>query len=332
MQQNSSTSIASLPTISSTEPPHPTVVLIAGGSGLIGTALSQYLLDLGAQVRILSRSAPTKAVSGSNPTYFSWDPRSAVMDPAALQGVTHVVNLAGSGIADKAWTPARRKDLLLSRTQSVDCLAAALQRASEQGATPVQRIVTASAIGYYANGEAVATEQSPMGSGFLAELTSEWEKHSAPLGTWAPLTTLRIGLVLSARGGLLGPLLPVTSLGLGACIGSGQQWMSWIHEKDMVRLIVHALFTPEWSSGVYNSVAPLPRRHLGFMRSLAKALHRPLWMALPGWPLRWIMGPRSALILEGVLASSQKSQDQGFVYDFPDLDVALNDLLGKSDR
>ena len=223
MQQNSSTSIASLPTISSTEPPHPTVVLIAGGSGLIGTALSQYLLDLGAQVRILSRSAPTKAVSGSNPTYFSWDPRSAVMDPAALQGVTHVVNLAGSGIADKAWTPARRKDLLLSRTQSVDCLAAALQRASEQGATPVQRIVTASAIGYYANGEAVATEQSPMGSGFLAELTSEWEKYSAPLGTWAPLTTLRIGLVLSARGGLLGPLLPVTSLGLGACIGSGQQ-------------------------------------------------------------------------------------------------------------
>lgn len=126
--------MAPLPSISSTESPHPTVVLIAGGSGLIGTALSQSLLNLGAQVRILSRSAPTKAVSGSNPTYFSWDPRSAVMDPAALQGVTHLVNLAGSGIADKAWTSARRRDLLLSRTQSVDCLAAALQRASEQGA------------------------------------------------------------------------------------------------------------------------------------------------------------------------------------------------------
>ena len=332
MQQNSPPSNTPLPSTSSTEFTHPPVVLIAGGSGLIGTALSQYLLDLGAQVRILSRSGPTKAVSGSNPTYFTWDPRTSAMDPAALQGVTHIVNLAGSGIADKAWTSARRKDLLLSRTQSLDCLAAALQRASEQGATPVQRIVTASAIGYYANGEAVATEKSPMGSGFLAELTSEWEKHSAPLGTWAPLTTLRIGLVLSARGGLLGPLLPVTRLGLGACIGSGQQWMSWIHEKDMVRLIVHALFEPEWPSGIYNAVAPLPRRHLGFMRSLAKALHRPLWMALPGWPLRWIMGPRSTLILEGVLASSQKVQDQGFVFDFPDLDVALNNLLGKSDR
>jgi len=330
MQQNSSNTILSSPSISSKESSHPPVVLIAGGSGLIGTALSQYLVGLGAHVRILTRSGPTKPALGSNLSFVTWDPQSAVMDPAALRGVTHVVNLAGSGIADKAWTSARRKDLLLSRTQSADCLAAALQRASEQGATPVERIVTASAIGYYANGEAVATEQSPKGSGFLAELTSEWEKHSAPLGTWAPLTTLRIGLVLSARGGLLRPLLPVTQLGLGACIGSGRQWMSWIHEKDMVRLIVHALFDTEWPSGVYNAVAPLPRRHLGFMRSLAKALHRPLWMALPGWPLRWIMGPRSTLILEGVLASSQKVQDQGFVYDFPDLDVALNDLLGKS--
>ncbi|NBW32954.1 MAG: TIGR01777 family protein [Cytophagia bacterium] len=321
MQQNT---LSKIPVPSSPSPP---IVLIAGGSGLIGTALCKHLVTMGAQVRILSRSAKTKAAPTSNPSFYFWNPQTAEIDDNALTGVTHLVNLAGAGIADKAWTKARRLELLWSRTQSADCLAAALQKASEKAPTSVQRIVTASAIGFYTPGEVLATEESPGGSGFLAELTGEWEKHSAALGAWAPLTTLRIGLVLSPHGGLLAPLLPMTRLGLGACIGSGRQWMSWIHEKDMVRLIMHSLFDPEWPSGIFNAVAPLPRRHLGFMRSLAKALQRPLWIALPGWPLRLLMGPRSTLLLEGVLASSQKVQNQGFAFEYPELDQALHNLI-----
>lgn len=308
----------------------PMVVLITGGTGLIGSALTMELLRIGAEVRILTRS-PKDARSSSKESvgYFGWNPATGTMDEKALNGVTHVVNLAGAGIADRAWTPNRRRELLLSRTQSAECLALALQKAAQNGTSSVERILTASAIGFYNPGEALATEESPAGSGFLAEVTQAWEQSSARLADWAPLTTLRIGLVLSAQGGLLQPLIPVTRLGLGACMGTGRQWMSWIHEKDLTRLLLYALLEPGWPSGTINAVAPLPRRHLGFMQALAKSLNRPLWMAVPAWPLRWVLGPRSSLILEGVLASSQKAQDLGFTYEFPDLDSALQDLRGR---
>ncbi|MFZ9680216.1 MAG: TIGR01777 family oxidoreductase [Bacteroidia bacterium] len=303
------------------------VVLITGGTGLIGTALSKEMIRRGAEVRILTRSTRDirKPLTGTL-RYFGWNPSTGIMDAEALLGVTHIVNLAGAGIADRAWTPARRRELLLSRTQSAECLALALQKTAQNGDSTIERIITASAIGFYAQGENLATEESPAGSGFLAEITQAWEQSSAGLAAWAPLTTLRIGLVLSAEGGLLKPLIPVTRLGLGACIGSGRQWMSWIHEKDLVRLILHALLEPSWPSGTINAVAPLPRRHLGFMQALAKSLNRPLWIALPSWPLRWVLGDRSSLILEGVLASSQKVQDLGFSFEYPELNGALQEL------
>jgi uncharacterized protein (TIGR01777 family) len=236
------------------------------------------------------------------------------------------VNLAGAGIADQSWTKQRRKELLESRTLSAIFLKELL---SGQPQGSVHRIVTASAIGFYPSGEDLADESSPQGQGFLSMLTQAWEQSTEPLNTIAPLTTLRIGLVLSARGGLLGPLLPVTRLGLGATLGNGRQWMSWIHERDMVHLITHALFSPGWSPGIYNAVAPLPRRHLEFMRSLADAVHRPLWLAAPAWPLRLIMGERADLILNGIKASSQKTMDAGFTFTYPDLKPALKNLLYK---
>ncbi|MFM7748646.1 MAG: TIGR01777 family oxidoreductase [Bacteroidota bacterium] len=314
------------------------VVLISGGSGLIGTALANHLADKGCEARILGRQGKSqpmrnpkepsaRMVEGATPgkiTYWAWNPVLGEVDRAALEGVTHVVNLAGAGIAEKAWTTRRRKELLESRTLSAIFLKQILAE-RPQGA--IERIVTASAIGYYPTGEDLAVESSPRGQGYLAMLTQAWEQSTEHLNAIAPLTTLRIGLVLSARGGLLGPLLPVTRLGLGASMGNGRQWMSWIHEEDMVRLIAHALFAPNWSPGIYNAVAPLPRRHLEFMRSLAEAVHRHLWLAVPAWPLRWIMGERADLILNGVKASSQKTMDAGFTFSYPDLSPALKNLL-----
>jgi len=314
------------------------VVLISGGSGLIGTALADLLADMGCEARILGRKGKSQhvpnpkeplaqVVEGATQgkiTHWAWNPGLGQVDKAALEGVTHVVNLAGAGIAEQAWTTQRRKELLESRTLSAIFLKQILAE-KPQGA--VQRIVTASAIGYYPTGEDLAVESSPRGQSFLAMLTQAWEQSTEPLNAIAPLTTLRIGLVLSARGGLLGPLLPVTRIGLGASIGNGRQWMSWIHQEDMVRLIAHALFAPNWSPGIYNAVAPLPRRHLEFMRSLADAVHRPLWLAIPAWPLRWIMGERADLILNGVKASSQKTMDAGFTFSYSDLRPALNNLL-----
>jgi uncharacterized protein (TIGR01777 family) len=287
---------------------------------------------MGCEVRILSRTPqnhpPAASENSSNAqgivlTRF-WNPGAEEIDRTALNGITHAVNLAGTGIADRAWTPARRKELQESRTLSAQFLKKILSDASQPS---VQRIVTASAIGFYATGEDLAVETGSMGHGFLAELTGAWEQSTALLGSIAPLTTLRIGLVLSVRGGLLGPILPITRMGLGASMGNGRQWMSWIHEEDTVRLIVHALFASDWTPGIYNAVAPLPRRHVEFMRTLAAAVHRPLWLSLPGWPLRWIMGERAELILNGVKASSQKTMDAGFRYKHPELDGALTNLL-----
>jgi uncharacterized protein (TIGR01777 family) len=309
------------------------IVLITGGSGLIGSALANQLATMDCEVRILGRlphkspSKPFKSLNTSRGSIkaYSWNPAIGQIDRTALEGITHVVNLAGAGIADRAWSTDRRKELLESRTMSAGFLKQILREAPYP---PVQRIVTASAIGYYPSGENLAVESGPRGTGFLAELTEAWEQSTQPLEEIAPLTTLRIGLVLSQQGGLLAPLLPPTRLGLGASIGNGRQWMSWIHQEDMVRLIAHALLEPAWIPGIYNAVAPLPRRHLDFMRALASALHRPLWLSIPGWPLRWIMGERADLILHGVKASSQKAMDAGFTFRHPDLAPALNDLLG----
>ncbi|NBV04244.1 MAG: TIGR01777 family protein [Cytophagia bacterium] len=314
------------------------VVLISGGSGLIGTALAIHLAEMGCEARILGRQGKNQPMrnpkvpsaqgvelaSPGKITHWAWNPSLGQVDKAALEGISHAVNLAGAGIAEKAWTTLRRKELFESRTRSAAFLKQIL---AERPQGSVERIVTASAIGYYPTGEDLAIESSPRGQGFLALLTQAWEQSTEPLNTIAPLTTLRIGLVLSARGGLLGPLLPVTRLGLGASVGNGRQWMSWIHEEDMVRMIAHALFTPNWSPGIYNAVAPLPRRHLEFMRSLADAVHRPLWLAVPAWPLRWIMGERADLLLNGVKASSQKTMDAGFTFSYPDLRPALMNLL-----
>lgn len=314
------------------------VVLISGGSGLIGTALANHLAEMGCEARILGRQGKNqpmrnpkvpsaRGVELASPgkiTHWAWNPSLGQVDKAALEGVSHVVNLAGAGIAEKAWTTLRRKELYESRTRSAAFLKQIL---AERPQGSVERIVTASAIGYYPTGEDLAIESSPRGQGFLALLTQAWEQSTEPLNAIAPLTTLRIGLVLSARGGLLGPLLPMTRLGLGASMGNGRQWMSWIHEEDMVRMIAHALFTPNWSPGIYNAVAPLPRRHLEFMHSLSNAVHRPLWLAVPAWPLRWIMGERADLILNGVKASSQKTMDAGFTFSYPDLHPALMNLL-----
>lgn len=309
------------------------VVLITGGSGLLGTALAGRLAAMGCEARILGRSLPNKqparssnriSAQGGMITTRTWNPATGQLDRQALEGVTHVVNLAGAGIADQAWTKARRRELLESRTQSAEFLR---QTLSDSKGPSVQRIVTASAIGYYATGEDLAVETANPGGGFLAELTEAWEHSTGPLVSIAPLTTLRIGLVLSARGGLLGPILPLTRLGLGTSMGTGRQWMSWIHEDDMVRLMIHALFTSNWTPGIYNAVAPLPRRHVEFMRTLAATLHRPLWLSMPSWPLRCILGERADLILRGVKASSQKTMDAGFHYKHPELFAALTNLL-----
>ena len=318
--------------------PSEAVVLVSGGSGLIGTALAKRLAAAGAEVRILGRSTAGAPKSGGEQSgktaktgrirYFSWNPSAGTVDREALPNLTHLVNLAGAGIADKPWTLSRKSELWSSRTQSTEFLRKTLlDQGMQEGG--LRSIVTASAVGYYRTGEELATETSPRGQGFLAELTEAWEQSSGKLAALGPLTTLRIGLVLSGQGGLLGPLLPVTKLGLGAAMGTGRQWMSWIHMDDLVELTVHALFHPGWQAGTYNAVAPLPRRHLSFMRCLASSLHRPLWLAVPAWPLRLAMGERSSLILEGVKASSQKVQDAGFVFQHPDLEGALHRLFQK---
>lgn len=292
-------------------------VLITGGTGLIGQALRQALVAEGHRVSILSRSGGD----------FTWDVKTGYFQPEALVGVDAVVHLAGAGIAEKRWTVARKKELIGSRVDSSALLIHALTTIPNQ----VQVVVSASAIGYYGadSGELNCEETSLAGSDFLAECTQAWEKSVAGVEALGiRLVKFRIGLVLSAKGGIF-PVLcrPIRYL-VGAVLGSGKQWQSWIHVNDLVGMFLLGL-RDESLKGVFNAVSPGAIRHREMTQKIARAMHRPLLMPpVPGFLLRLALGEMACLVLGGNLVSAEKIQKEGkFTFTYTRLEDALKELL-----
>jgi len=292
-------------------------VVIAGASGFLGTALVDELRGAGHQVHTLVRRRPAAE------TEFEWHPERGELDPLTLAGTDAVVCLSGAGVGDKRWTDTYRQVLVDSRLQPTSTIARTLA-----GLPPELRpgtFVSASAIGYYGErGDQPLPESATAGTGFLAELVRRWEAATEPAGAaGVRVATLRTGLVLSARGGLLKRMVPLFKLGVGGKLGSGRQYQSWITLADEIGAIRHVLQT-EQLAGPVNLVGPDPVRNAKFTAELAKALHRPGLLPAPAFGLRLALGRFAD---EGVLVSQrvlpEKLLASGYRFSHADLPGAL---------
>jgi len=300
-------------------------LLLLGCSGFVGRELVPYLLQLGHAITLVSRQPqPFPALVGErlnvlrlNPA----DPESWRHDglEAALAASDGVVNLAGEPIAEKRWTPAHRQLLLDSRVRTTELLVKAMAALPE----PPKVLVNGSAVGFYGTSETARfSEASASGSDFLAEICRAWEAAADQAPAGCRVVQLRIGIVLGPDGGALGKMLPVFRAGFGGPVGSGKQWMSWIHRTDLCRLIAEALEDPAFS-GVYNAVAPTPTTMGGFALALGKALGRPSLLPVPGPILQLLLGDGAQVVLEGQQVVPERLTAQGFQFHYGDLSAAL---------
>ena len=298
-------------------------ILIAGGTGLIGTHLSQLLKNKGYKVAHLSRRANLNAEFLT----YAWQPEAGTFDKKAFDEADAIINLAGAGIADKPWSKKRKREIIESRTSSNALIAKYLR--SEKHS--VQAYISASAIGFYADrGDEIMTETSAVGTGFLAESTAAWEQAIAEVAaTNVRTVALRIGVVLSPEGGALQKMLIPFLFRLGVYFGNGRQWTSWIHRDDLCNIFLWALENPS-VSGTFNAVAPTPLSNYDLTKAISTAKGGTyLMIPAPSFALRLGMGEMANVVLGSTRVSSQKIERQGFVFHFPEVVDALKDLFSK---
>jgi uncharacterized protein (TIGR01777 family) len=300
-------------------------IAISAASGLIGAALTADLSASGADVvRLVRRQARSPAEIGWNPQQDSGG-----LDPGALRGVDAVVHLSGAPVAPRRWTQARKALLRSSRIASTRTVASAMAAADP----PPAVLLCASAIGYYGDtGTRVVDEGAPPGSGFLAELVRDWEAAAeSARAAGIRVVHFRSGVVLAAGGGMLGSLLPPFRFGLGARIGSGRQYLSWISLADEISAI-RFLLGSAGAAGAFNLTAPRPVPNAEFTRALARALGRPAAFVLPSAVLRVALGEVAGELLGSVRAVPARLEAAGFRFAHPDVATALSALLPRPPR
>lgn len=297
-------------------------IVVTGATGFIGQAVVRRLADEGHQVHILLRK-PRTGLPPQIP-YSIWDAEQNDPPAAALEGAEAVIHLAGEPVTQR-WTASTKRTIRSSRVGGTQRLIAAL---SQMNAFP-RVLISGSAIGYYGSrGDEVLTETSAPGKGFLAEVSEEWES-AANLGLALNMRVvrLRMGIVLGREGGALARMLPAFRAGAGGRLGSGEQWMSWIHLHDLLSMIIDAL-SNEKLTGAVNAVAPGPVRNIDFTHALAGELRRPAIFPAPMFLLKLLFGEMA----EAVLEASQRvmpvvAEQTGFEFRYTELGPALRDLL-----
>lgn len=298
-------------------------VLIAGASGLVGTAVADALRAAGHTVQRLVR--PGKRL---HPGEVRWNPVAGDLDRAAAESADAVVHLAGASIAGGRWNAEVKKLLRASRVDATRNLVTGLLQLHNRPSV----LVSASAVGYYGSrGDELLTEECAPGRDFLAELARDWEKEAARAADFGIRTVmLRFGVILARHGGALQRMLLPFKLGLGGRLGSGSQWMSWVTLPEAVALIRYALDTPALQ-GPVNAVAPNPATNAEFTRILAKVLRRPAIFPVPAFALRLLLGEMAdALLLSSQRVVPWKLQDRGYRFRDPELEAALRALLARS--
>jgi len=302
-------------------------VVVTGATGFVGKYVVQNLLKEGMTPVVLSRN-PSQAqkVFGSSIQAHAWNPEKEMAPITVLETADAVVHLAGEGIANKRWSEKQKKKILDSRVLGTQNLVKALN--SLKGKKP-KVLVSASAIGFYGNrGSDVLNETSLLGNGFLADVCEAWEAEARKVDPSIRLVTPRIGIVLGREGGALQKLLPLFKLGGGGPVGSGNQYMSWVHVKDVAGMIVFAIKNDS-IRGVMNTVAPNPVTNSEFTKALGKAVRRPAFMPAPAFALKLAMGELSVLVLHSQRVLPEVAQKAGYVFQFSQIQEALNDLAKK---
>ena len=297
-------------------------ILITGGTGLIGRQLCKALLAEGHELTVLSRnpaSVPVKCGAGVHAlaSLAQWQPG---------QTFDAVINLAGEPIVDKSWTAKRKQALWASRVTLTEELVRRIAAANHRPAV----LLSGSAVGYYGNrGDVMLDEAAEVGENFAAQLCKAWEDAARVAeSVGVRVCLLRTAPVLSNGGGLLGRMLPPFRLGLGARLGDGKQWMSWVHMQDYVAMVLRLLHDHH-AAGPYNMAAPQPVTNAEFTATLAALLHRPALFVAPALLLKLGMGERASLLLEGQRVLPGKMAAAQYRFTFTNLADALRDLLGK---
>jgi len=310
-------------------------IVIAGGTGFLGGPLAEGYAEEGHDVRVLTRGlkpGESRHDSGTGVpgvTRVGWSPDTGGAWESVIDSADAVVNLAGAGLAEGRWTPQRKALLHDSRIISTKTLAAAIQKA----ARPPAVFVSGSGTGYYGASlsDDVKTESSPAGDDFLARLCVDWEAEAARAASPATrVATLRTAMVIERRGGALQRLVTPFRFFAGGPVGSGRQYMSWIHRIDWIEMVRWIIDTPA-VSGAVNASAPSPVTNRQFARALGRALHRPALVPTPGFPLRIALGEMAdALVLTGQRVVPQRALSHGFHFRYPELDRAFRGIYGES--
>lgn len=298
------------------------VVLITGANGMVAQELSKTL-EKEYTVRFLTRKK-------QRDNDYEWDIKKGTIDEAAFENISHIIHLAGANISEKRWTDERKKELISSRVDSAKLLLNTLRNKN----IILKSFISASGINYYGTitTEKIYTEDDAAGNDFLSEVVVLWEKSADDFKEQKMaerVVKIRTAVVLSEKEGALKKMLPTINLGIGSPLGSGKQYMPWIHVKDICSIYEFALKNSQ-VEGAYNATSPQHTTNENLTKKIAEVVKKPLFMPnVPSFVLKLLFGELADALLEGSRASSQKIQEAGFQFKFPDLKATLEDLLDK---
>jgi uncharacterized protein (TIGR01777 family) len=301
-------------------------ILITGGTGLIGTALTKALVAKGYDVIILSRSE--KKSSQPNISYAVWDVSKQTIDEKAIRKADYIIHLAGANVGEKRWTSKRKKEIVDSRVDSGRLLVKALKEIPNK----IKAVISSSAMGYYGPDRQISNPQpfaetNPPYDDFLATTVVQWENAIKPVQDLGKrLVFLRTGIVLSNDGGAYNEFKKPLKFGIASILGSGKQTVSWIHIDDLIRLYIDAIENDKWN-GVYNAVAPNPVSNQQLIKEMAKQANGfRIVVKVPSFVLKIVLGEMSLEVLKSTTVSSEKIQKQGFQFLFPTIQDAIKKL------
>lgn len=296
-------------------------ILITGGTGLVGSYLTRMLLAQNMEVVHLSRRSKKDGLVKT----YQWDPYQGMLEEGALEGITHIVHLAGSNVAEKRWTAQRKAEIIDSRVKTSAFLLEQLQAKGQQ----LEGYISASGINFYGNttSDQIFTENDPQGPGFLAECVKEWEAIADAYAAIAPqVVKLRIGAVIAKEDGIYPKVSGPIKAGIGSPLGSGEQWVPWVHVEDVAGAIAHFIAHPALQ-GVYNTIAKEHITNADLTKALAEHHNKKLWAPkVPAFVLKLMLGELAEIPLEGSRASNEQLLQVGYTFKYPELKGALESL------